>query len=60
MTWRARCARALDRAVMVSAITCSRAGADPPWEHELRLNSPSGRPLRTATKGDTSAACRGR
>lgn len=26
---------ALERAVEVSAITCGRAGADPPWEHEL-------------------------
>lgn len=26
---------ALERAVAVSAITCSRAGADPPWRHEL-------------------------
>ena len=34
-TWPARCARRWTRAVEVSAITCSRPGADPPWRREL-------------------------
>jgi fructokinase len=35
-------ARVLTFAAQVSAITCSRAGADPPWAHEVTLPQPAG------------------